>query len=118
MIQKSNQAIRTCTQLREHPNVYICTQNVCTSYSTHLSQAALNLPEEVIVTQGDGGIVQIIDGELQLLRLLKSILKLDCFGKLWTLVVLDQLSACILERKEEFIKLHSSWRSKNKCMHD
>lgn len=76
---------------------------VHTFLDPHLSQCALNPPQEVIILQIDRPVVYVIDTQLQLLHLLKVVVQEQLLGELGVLAVFYLLCAVQLYRETENI---------------
>lgn len=62
----------------------------------YLAQGALQLPQEVIITQVNCFVVNVINAKLQFLHYLKVVVDDKLFCKLWAEAILDFLCACHL----------------------
>ena len=62
----------------------------------YFSQCTLNLAEKIIVGNLRRLVVDVVDGETQLLHLLKVIVELKCTRELWAQAILHVLSAAKL----------------------
>ncbi len=67
----------------------------------YLAQGALQLPQEVIITQVNGFVVDVINPKPQFLHHLKVIVDEKLFSKLWIEAILDFLCAPHLFRKKK-----------------
>lgn len=65
----------------------------------YLTQGALQLPQEVVVTQVNSFVVDVINPKLQFLDYFKVVVDDKLFRKLWAEAVLDFLCACHLSGK-------------------
>lgn len=71
--------------------------------ATYLSQGALNRSQVVVIVKTAGAVVNVIDGEAELLRLLKAIVHLDGGGEIGVQCVL--LPFCLPDLKMEISKI-------------
>lgn len=59
----------------------------------YLAQGALQFSQEVVITQVNCFVVDIINPKLQLLHYFKVVVNSELFGKLWVEAILNLLSA-------------------------
>lgn len=76
---------------------------VHTFLDPHLSQCALNPPQEVIILQIDRPVVYVIDTQLQLLHFLKAVVQEQLLEELRVPAVLHPLCAVQLYSEPESI---------------
>lgn len=74
----------------------------------YLAQGALKLPQEVIVTQVNSFVIDVINPKLQLLHYFKVVVDDKLFCKLWAEAILDFLCACHLLGKVGLFQFFAS----------
>lgn len=65
----------------------------------YLAQCALQLPQEVIVAQVDGLVVDVVDPKFEFLHYFKVVVDDKLLGKLWRQAVLNFFCSCQLLKK-------------------